>query len=521
MKQALLGIDTGSSNLKVCAFSLTGEVVCCVSRKTPTYYGIENSSYFHAQELWSITESLLSQTMVKLEKLGYQPISVAVTGMGESYVGIQENDIVEDLIMTWFDPRPAASLDLIREYEKEIGIVDGVFLQTGMEATCIFTLPKLLYAQSTQIEQFSKLRTILSIPGFITYKLCGQKVFDRSLASRTMLYDLQKKQWATELADRLGLDSSILPPLVDSGQVLGQLKEDVAVATGLPKMLKVCSGGHDHFCGSFSSGLLRGSRVVDSSGTAQSIHGITDVTRNPYNKFEGFRVGQYVDNEHLYIVGGIVSSGNAYDWAVNQFAATKDLDQLDAELTSRGLKTSDFLQLPLFLPHLRGSGAPKWDRKSRGMFCGITDQCTKQQLLFSAIEGLAYESTSVTCKVIASLDTPITSIVVTGGGSRNLFWQQMKANAIGLPLEITAVSESTALGVAMLGAIGIGLYRDFVEASDLLGKTKVVIEPNQEVMGIMAERFGLYETLYDQSISTHQAMQRIDAEYDMQQEKQV
>jgi len=520
MKKALLGIDTGTSNIKVCAFSPTGEVLCSFSHKTPTHYSFENSASFHAHELWSITETLLSQIMINLEKLGYQPVSVAVTGMGESYVGLQANDVVaEEAIMAWFDPRPITCLNLIREYEKKIGITDAVFLQTGMEVSCIFTLPKLLYAKQQNAKQFSKVRTILSVPGFITFKLCGEKVFDTSLASRTMLYDLQEKKWATELAGQLGLDASILPPLVAPAEVLGQLREEVAISTGLPRTLKVCSGGHDHFCGSFSSGLLKGSRVVDSSGTAQSIHGITDAKSNPFKKFEGFRVGQYVDNEHLYVVGGIVSSGNVYEWAANQFSTAKDLDILDAELTSKALRTSDFLHLPLFLPHLRGSGAPRWDRQSRGMFCGINEQCTRQQLLFSSIEGLAYESTSVTRKVIAALGKPVTSIVVTGGGSRNIFWQQLKASAIGLPLEITAVSESTALGVAMLGAIGIGLYKDFNQASELLGKTKAIIEPNQEVMGIMSERFALYETLYDKSISTHQAMQQIDTIYSQQESK--
>lgn len=512
MNTALIGIDVGSTNIKVCSFSLDGELLHKTSIKTPTYFDHDGGAYFKTGELWAAVVILLRETMSELRTLSYVPVSLAVTGMGESYVGVYADDIDEHIV-TWFDQHSLSCIPTIREYETDLGREDAVFLETGMEASGIFTLPKLLFEKRKNPVKFDQLQTILSVPGFITYKLSGEKVFDASLASRTMLYSLRNKDWAKEIASSLEINTGILPPIISSGCAIGKIQKSVAEETSLPSDLMICTGGHDHFCGSFASGLMKGSRIVDSSGTAESIHGITSVKLNPFSRFEGFRVGQYVDSDHLYIVGGIVSSGITYDWAARLFAGSTDLDALDCNLLALDLKLKDFLKLPLFLPHLRGSGAPTWDSNSKGMFCGIQEQCTNSDFMLSVIEGLAHEFAYVTNCVLKALKTPVSSVVVTGGGSRNVFWQSLKASSLGLPLEITAVSESTALGAALLAGLGAGIYSDYQQVSSMIGTVKQIVEPNKQLSSFLAERRQVYETLYVQSIPIHLKLKQISDSY--------
>lgn len=512
MNTALIGIDVGSTSIKVCSFTLEGEMLCKSAIKTPTYFDLEDGAYFKTSELWKAVLSLLRETMIKLKELHYIPVSLSVTGMGESYVGIYKND-VDEHVATWFNQHSLKSIPIIREYESALGVKDAVFLETGMEASGIFTLPKLLCAKQKNPKRFRQLQTILSVPGYITYKLSGEKLFDSSLASRTMLYSLEKKDWARGIANSLGIPEKILPPIISSGHAIGKIKKSVADETFLPDNVMICAGGHDHFCGSLASGIMKGSRIVDSSGTAESIHGIALMDSNPFSKFEGFRVGQYIDNNHVYIVGGIVSSGITYEWAVKNFIGDIDLDALDNNLLANTLKSKDFCNLPLFLPHLRGSGAPSWDGNSMGMFCGINEKCTNSRFMLSVIEGLAHEFAIVTNHVKKALNISVSSVLVTGGGSRNIFWQTLKASSLGIPLEITAVSESTALGAALLSGLGAGLYEDYDKLSSVIGAVRLVVEPNKEVASIMAERRKVYETLYSQSIPTHMKLKYINNEY--------
>jgi len=515
MNIALIGIDVGSTSIKVCSFSPDGRLLHKVSTKTPTYFSHDGGAYYKTVELWAAVVNLLRVTMSNLKNQCYIPVSLAVTGMGESYVGVYADEVDEHVI-TWFDQHSLVCIPAIREYEASLGRQDAVFLETGMEASGIFTLPKLLYAKQENPSQFDQLQAILSVPGYITYKLTGEKVFDASLASRTMLFSLKQKNWAREIALSLGINDRIFPPIVSSGYAIGKIRKSIAEETSLPAEIMICAGGHDHFCGSFASGLMKGSRIVDSSGTAESIHGIKFFEANPFSRFEGFRVGQYVDDHHLYIVGGIVSSGITYEWAAKQFAGNLDLDTLDSNLLKLDLKSKDFHQLPLFLPHLRGSGAPTWDSSSRGVFCGIQEKCANSHFMLSTIEGLAHEFAYVTEHVMKALETPISSVVVTGGGSRNVFWQSLKASSLGLPLEITAVSESTALGAALLAGLGVGIYKDHQQVSSMIGKVKQIVEPIPELSSILAERRQAYELLYSQSIPIHRKLKQINDSHTIQ-----
>lgn len=510
MKQAIIGIDTGSTNLKVCAFNLKGKLLVKHSEKTSTHYGLAGSVWFSAKELWESVLRLLTAVNLDLQRMDFVPVSLAVTGMGESFVALNSADEPIDSVMAWFDQRPAAVMHKISNYEHLIGIQDAVYLLTGMEASPIFTLPKLLYFQQSEPIAFSEIRTLLSVPGYITFKLCGEKVFDYSLASRTMMFDVQNNSWAESIMDHFEIPCAILPRLVRSGEYLGTLQKEVCGNTGLPSTLKVGSGGHDHFCGSLAAGILKGSRIVDSSGTAESIHGLSDCKTNPYSRFEGFRFGRYVDNDHLYVVGGIVSSGIAYEWGAKLFHPTKSLDELDNILIQSQPNASEISRLPLFLPHLRGSGAPWWDGSSRGTFYGIKETCKLDHLFYSVIEGLCLEFTLVAEQVIKTLSSPPEAILVTGGGSKNLYWQQLKANCIGLPLEITEISETTALGAALLAALASGIYTNISIASESVLRISKVIEPRKEVFSILQDRLAIYKTLYAQSIMVNRALQSLE-----------
>jgi xylulokinase len=295
----------------------------------------------------------------------------------------------------------------------------------------------------------------------------------------------------------------VFPRLVESGVALGTILPGIQQQTGLPENIVIASAGHDHFCGSLACGILGKNCIVDSSGTAESIHGISAQAKNPFGKFSGFRVGRYLDSSYLYVVGGITSSGIVYEWAAKSFFTGISLDALDEILLKSDLNPAAIAELPMFLPHFRGSGAPLLDSNSRGAFFGLNEKTDFTQLMFAVVEGLAMESAKVIQQVEKTLPDSIDSVIVTGGGSKNRCWQQWKANVLNKPVEITVLSETTSLGAAMLAVLACGAYDSLAEVSSALGGAKIVLQPQKELTEIFRRRFEIYQQIYSQSIPIH------------------
>jgi xylulokinase len=512
MHKALVGIDIGSSSLKVCAFDTAGNLLHHAHEKTPTHQS-PDSSWFDAVELRDIALRLLQQTTNAIAAQGWQVQALAATGMGESFVALDANGEPIAPILAWFDQGPLRQIPVINAAVQDQQGKDQLFHQTGMEPNPIFTLPKLLHLRERSPKIYDRIATILSVPGYITYCLCGVKCMDYSLASRTMLFDVATNTWSDAVLQLFALEPHLFPNLVPSGTPLGTIKPEIAQRTGLGNEVLVTAGGHDHFCGSFAAGLLKGHRIVDSSGTAESIHGLTSTAGNPFQSFAGFRVGRYVDPAYLYLVGGIVSSGIAVEHAVRMFVPQAGYAFIDEQLAKRKLEQADIARLPLFLPHLRGSGSPQWDRTSRGVFAGLTDNTMPEEMVISVMEGLSMEFRTIITNLTLHLSEGVTQIVATGGGAKNLFWQQMKADITGLSIEVTDIVETTALGVAMLAGVGSGVYHDLREATERVSHPQLRIEPHAGLKSVYDDRYQVYQQLYPATIDINRRLVDIARTY--------
>ncbi len=512
MYKALIGIDIGSSSLKVCAFDTAGNLLHHAYEKTPTHQS-QDSSWFDAIELRDIALRLLRQTTATIASQGWEVQALATTGMGESFVALDANGNPNSPILAWFDQGPLSQIPVIIAAVQDQQGKDQLFRQTGMEPNPIFTLPKLLHLRERSPRSYDRIATILSVPGYITFCLCGVRCMDYSLASRTMLFDVSNNCWSDTVLRMFALEPGLFPTLVPSGTLLGTILPDIAQTTGLPLDVKVTAGGHDHFCGSLAAGLLKGQRIVDSSGTAESIHGLSSQPGNPFHSFAGFRVGRYVDSAYLYLVGGIVSSGIAVEHAVRMFVPQAGYSFIDDQLSQRKLDQVDIARMPLFLPHLRGSGSPQWDRTSRGVFVGITDHTMPEEMVMSVMEGLSMEFRTIITNLTSHLNEGVAQIVATGGGAKNLFWQQMKADITGLSIEVTDIVETTALGAAMLAGVGSGVYLDLCEATEHVSHPQLRIDPHAGLKSVYDDRYQAYQQLYPATIDINRRLVDIARTY--------
>ena len=130
-----------------------------------------------------------------------------------------------------------------------------------------------------------------------------------------------------------------------------------------------------------------------------------------------------------------------------------------------------------FVPALSGLGAPHWDMSARGAFLGITAGVTKEHMVRSVLEAIAYQVKEVVELINLSSKTDINKLAVDGGASNNNFLMQFQADLLGIPIEQPAMRDTTVQGIAFAAGLTIGLWNDY---SQLIGQITIerVFEPN-------------------------------------------
>jgi xylulokinase len=150
----------------------------------------------------------------------------------------------------------------------------------------------------------------------------------------------------------------------------------------------------------------------------------------------------------------------------------------------------------LFLPHFNGTACPNLDPRSLGAFLGLNDSTKKEDMVRAVVEGLNYAFLDMLKALEVGLGEKAERIIAIGGGTRNEFWMQNKADISGRPVVTLEIEEATALGAAMLAGVGVGVYKNLAEASQRVNKPGKVFEPNIKLASIYAELFEIYRDIY-------------------------
>src|SRR5665648_17752 len=499
-KHFLLGIDVGTTNCKALLFDEKGTTVASARVKTITHND-KGQYYYLPDELWGIIIKVISEVLKVVEPSNIS--GVCITSMAESGLPLDKENNPTHHIIPYFDENSspqAARLEELFGRKK-------LFELTGLNVSPIFSLAKILWIRDNYPEAFSRTRKWLCIPDYVNYKLTGKMVTDYSIASRTMVFDVFKRSWSTEILETVGLNTDLFPPVVPGGSLIGGVTREASGLTGLCEGIPVIVGGHDHYCGSLGAGLLLGNRLIDSSGSAESLHGLLGEEVENIEDFTGFSVGIYVDGKSYYAGGGFNCSGVSVDWIIERCASLKDWVSTQREREDLSYEEKDEImnksyQRPaganglLYLPHLRGSGFPDWNISSRGAFVGLRSSHRSPDLVRAVVEGVCFELKAILERLRKLIKHDITPVSTIGGGARNQPWLQLKADITGLHIEVPAVKEAAALGAALLAGVGTGIYTDLYEATKKTYQVDKRFIPNQENCEKYGRLFSINRKLY-------------------------
>lgn len=491
----LLSVDVGTTNLKAAAFDTYGNLISLKKMPSVISYNDNNEGYIDPELLFENISSLLCQLTSEVGSDNIAAISVA--GMGEAVVPIDKSGHTLYPIIAWFDMRSRDQAHFMLENMS----TEQFFSITGLECHPMFSLSKMLWIKKNHPQVYDKSIMWLPVASYITYRLSGETVTDFTLASRTLMLDIHKCEWSNKILDTFKIDKNTLPKLVNAGTLVGSVTLASAQKTGLKPGTPVVMGGHDHPCTTIPAGILLSNKLLDSSGTAESVLGILDKGAVPPIKYEGVRINRHLDSLRIATSAGIISSGASLDWSIAQLASLAGWGLENStisydDIMAKAEKVSPGSGGAMFMPHIRGAGAPFRNPASRGAFIGLRSSHTQAHLIHAVLEGLCFELKTIVIKMEEVGGITYDSVATVSGASKIALWQQIKASVIGKPLMTPKITEATALGAAMLAGIGVGIFRDMHEASAISFRAGTVYEPDILKMRIYEDLYQIYKDLY-------------------------
>jgi len=273
-----------------------------------------------------------------------------------------------------------------------------------------------------------------TVDSWLVWKLTGGAVHatDVTNASRTMLVDLATLDWDEELLALFGVERSLLPRIVRSDEPLG-------AGELLGRRVEIRGVAGDQQAALYGQGCHRSGEGKATYGTGSFVlvHTGDDAAPPPHGLLKTAAADGYA------LEGAVLVSGAAVQWLRDGLGLLADA--AESEALARSVDSSGGV---VFVPALTGLGSPWWDADARGLVAGITRGTTRAHLVRAALEAIAHQ----VADVVEALPAPPAVLRADGGGTGNGFLMQLQADLLGIPVEVAAERETTALGAAALAA---------------------------------------------------------------------
>lgn len=296
MNRLVAGLDLGSTGVKVLIADEHGAEVAIHQLPTPWRNGPGGSTTLEPSDLIGSIRRLLAEVVEKLPLTAagsaQQVGAIAVSGMGETGLLLDEAGLAAGPAFAWFDPHGAEQVEQFPQHLREQ--FSG---HTGLPWGVQVSVAKILYLRDQGVDLVDK--QWLNLPEFVVQALGGARVGDYSLMSRTGLLDQDTGQPWSEVLDYLGVDENFLPPLVDAGTPQG-----TATASWLPTPFSdavLTVAGHDHLVSAVSGGAIPDDRYHVSMGTAEVL---LRVVESPLSFEARRRLGSALINCVRHVVPG-------------------------------------------------------------------------------------------------------------------------------------------------------------------------------------------------------------------------
>ncbi len=447
----ILAIDQGTTSTRAIVFDSSGRPVASAQKELPQVFPRPGWVEHDPEEIWRATVEVCRGA---LAKAGLEATALAGIGITNQ----RETTVVWDRAtgkpvhnaIVWQDRRTSDVCAALKRdgHEKTVTDRTGLLLDPYFSGTKIAWILKNVAGARAAADKGALAAG--TIESFLLWRLTGGKVHasDATNASRTMLLDIRKGTWDSELGRLLGVPQSMLPRVVDNAGALGVTTADIL---GAPVPVLGMAG--DQQAATVGQACIKPGMVKATYGTGCfAILNTGSLAVRSSHRLLTTIAYQLGGRRTYALEGSIFIAGAAVQWlrdGLHLIKASADIEAV-AEKAKPG---HGVYMVPAFV----GLGAPYWDAEARGALLGLTRDTGPAEIAAATLDSVCYQTRDLV-EAMRGDGAQIDELRVDGGMVVNDPLMQRLADTVGAPVERPRVIETTALGAAFLAGLQAGLW---------------------------------------------------------------
>ncbi|WP_446875815.1 glycerol kinase GlpK [Phormidesmis sp. 146-33] len=447
----ILALDLGTTGNRAFLFDSSGSVAGQAYLALTQHYPQPGWLEHDPQEIWQATCEVMQTAMQRAQIEPSQIAAIGLTVQRETCL-LWDKTTGQPLhnAIVWQDRRTAPLCNQLRDR----GYAPDICDRTGLILDAYFSATKLSWLLEHVVSE-TPLENVLAgtIDTWILWNLTGRKIHatDDSNASRTMLFNLETRDWDAKLLDLFAIPSHVLPKIQPS---LSQFGVTDASLWGAEIPITAILG--DQQASLLGHGCDRPGLVKCTYGTGCFLvaHSGKSIVRSP--QLISTIAWTQSDQVGYALEGSMFTTGACIQWlrdGLQVISTAAETETIAQQVPNNGGV--------YFVPALSGLGAPRWDMTARGAFWGITGGTGRSHLIRAVLESIAYQVKEVVQAIEKCSPLKITRLRVDGGACENDFLMQFQADVLGIAIERPKMREATVQGVAFAAGLVMGFWEDY------------------------------------------------------------
>ena len=474
-----IGVDLGTSALKLVMMKGNGELVKTVSKEYPLYFPRSGWSEQNPVDWFlAVKEGLKELAACADEKIA----GISFGGQMHGLVILDKDDNVLRPAILWNDGRSTEETDYLNNV---IG-KEKLSKLTANIAFAGFTAPKILWVKNNEPEIFEKIAKIMLPKDYISYMLSGNFSTDYSDASGMLLLDVKNKKWSKEMIDICSISEDMLPKLYESYEAVGTIKPELAKELGLNEGIKIVAGAGDNAAAAIGTATVGEGACNISLGTSGTV--FISSKNFGVDNFNALHSFAHADGNY-HLMGCMLSAASCNKWWMEEILKTKDFVKEQSNIDNLGENNV------FFLPYLMGERSPHNDPAARGTFVGMSMDTKREDMTLAVFEGVTFALRD-SLEVARSLGIKIEKTMICGGGAKSPLWKRLVANILNVEVEVPVSEEGPGFGAAILAAVGCGEYESVEDAAKSIIKIKEKIKPEADLVVKYEEKYQKFKKIY-------------------------
>jgi glycerol kinase len=466
MAELVVAVDQGTTGTTVLVLDAGGNIRGRAYGEIHQYFPRPGWVEHDPEEIFESVVALGRRALRAARARAADVAAIGITNQRETFVVWERasgRPIARAIV--WQCRRSAAICERIRGREREIAS------RTGLVVDPYFSASKLQW----MLDRGARLRQRAArgrlcfgtIDSWLIFKLSRGEAFvtDYTNASRTMLFNLKRREWDPAMLELFGVPPQMLPSPVPSR---GPIAEAAAGTIGA-RAIPIGAAIGDQQAALFGQGAVEPgqAKVTYGTGAFLLMHTGSRAVRSRHRLLSTAALGPAGEPGYA-LEGAIFVAGAVVQWLRDGLGVVATAADTE-EIAVRAEPGSGTYLVPAFV----GLGAPWWDSGARGAILGITRGTSTADIVRAALDSIAYQVWDVCGAMERDGGHPIAEVRADGGAAANNYLMQFQANILARPMRRPAMLEATALGAAMLAGLACGLWHSPADLARLRGPARI------------------------------------------------